>query len=222
MHARRSQPNPRWTGRRLRSSRTPCSPARSSNQLGMAISSIHLRPAMNCTSVVLRGVRQNRMVLMRLKKALSLLLMPVLVAVYSTAGAQSKERPCQADDLPGTWEVLSIRSLHQQLPRDYQDLLQPYQLITFGKDASFRRIGFSRKVELADAVKVLFFSPPESFRIDSGTVTTTGATGAVLERYECRFFLADLPNSPIASGMISLMWRVQGQPSLLHAYRKVE
>lgn len=159
---------------------------------------------------------------MRLNNALSLLLMPVLVVVYSTARAQSKERLCQADDLPGTWEVLSVRSLQQQEPRDYQDLLQPYQLITFGKDSSFRRIGFSRKVELADAKRALAFSPPDSFSIDSGTVTTTGATGAVLERYECRFFFADLPNSPITSGMISLMWRVQGRPSLLHAYRKVE
>ena len=52
-------------------------------------------------------------------------------------------------------------------------------------------------------MKLLTLSPRESFRIDSGVVTTSGETGIILERYECRLFLADLPNTQIVKGKLS-------------------
>ena len=157
-----------------------------------------------------------------ISKTMAVLFAFAIALVTSPANGQSPERPCELEDLPGTWEIFVVRKLQQQVPVDYQDLLQPYQLISYSVDLSFRRITFSKQIERADAITLLSRSPREKFRIDGGIVTTMNEAGAILERYECQYFVQDNPRANIPKGTLSLMWRRQGAPLILHGYRKPE
>lgn len=136
-------------------------------------------------------------------------------------GANDADIPCKAEDIiGGVWELFSTRKF-AEVPNSYQDLLQPYQLLLYGSDLSFRRITFSNKVDPNQMTKIIATMPREKFKVEGGIITTLDGEDKTLEQYQCRYFIKDLENTEIKKGTLSLMWRRQGNPLILHAYRRI-
>lgn len=147
----------------------------------------------------------------------------LLVFTCSSYAANDADVPCKAEDIiGGTWELFSIRKF-TEVPAGYQDLLQPYQYLIYGSDQSFRRITFNNKIDSPEQIsKLLEAMPREKFKIENSIISTLDASGKTLEQYQCRYFIKDLEKTEIKKGTLSLMWRRQGNPIILHAYRKIK
>jgi hypothetical protein len=101
-------------------------------------------------------------------------------------------------------------------------LLQAFQVIRFGTDHSFRRIGASKQLNREDTQQLLAVSPDERFRIDRpGVVTFTNNRGEVAASSGCSFFVKDSPTVSVAAGTVSFLWMSDGKPIIVQAFQRI-
>jgi hypothetical protein len=137
------------------------------------------------------------------------------------AMANEFERPCALDDVLGTWELVATKAIRPP-PPEYADLLQPYQMISYGIDHTFRRVTFNKRIEQGDALRLLALAPPERFRVQRmGWIAIADQAGRDIAGYGCSLFIADNPSVNITKGTLSLLWSSGGAPVIIQAFRRV-
>jgi len=150
------------------------------------------------------------------------LLTALITCAFSIAQAEQFEKPCEPEDLIGTWEISSIKN-RNGLSAAFFDLLQPYQLIAYSDTGEFRRITFSKRIEQNDALRLLAGVPAERFRVQPvSIIVTTSQEGKVLESYSCSYFIKDNPRINITKDTLSLMWAIEGKVAVLQTYQKIQ
>jgi hypothetical protein len=149
-----------------------------------------------------------------------------LLSVLSSGyvfGDDNVERPCQKSDIVGTW-ALSVSKRKGEVPPQAQDLVRPYQIRIYNEDFSFLQLTSTKELTKEQARIFLQVPQRETFALQDGIVSTLDAAGAVLERYQCRYFFADFPAGNIQRGTLSLLWRRNSRPQdfIINTYTKID
>ncbi len=150
-----------------------------------------------------------------------LLILVLLISTTKCHGAEEVERPCQKADLVGIW-ILSESKNRGNVPTDYNDLIQPYQVRSYKNDNSFSQLTSNSKLSKFQISNLLSIPQNQTFKLIDGNISTYSSDGNLLEQCSCSYFFRDFPKGKIKKGTLSLLWLQKGQPLILNTYLKID